>query len=272
MIIARARLALRYGGHLPEVSKDSHFSFEQARHPLLVLQSSLGAVVANDITLGGGGEHGNTLIITGPNTGGKTVLLKTVGIFALMIRAGLLPSAKPGAKAAVFSRVCADIGDEQSIEQSLSTFSSHMQNIVEIVNNASKGMLVLLDEIGAGTDPKEGAALARAVLERLNDSGAVTISTTHYGELKTLAYTEPGFINGSLEFDEESLSPTYRLRLGVPGSSEADDDRTAPRSQFADSRARTRIDAVQRSRSANDDRSSGGEIERSRSKTKRREK
>lgn len=221
LIMARAKLALRYGGHMPELSQDRHFSYVQARHPLLVLQNSVVDVVANDIILGGSGKHGNTLIITGPNTGGKTVLLKTVGIFALMIRAGMLPAAKPGSIAALFPVVCADIGDEQSLEQSLSTFSSHMKNIVEIVNNAQDGMLVLLDEIGAGTDPREGAALARAVLEALTASGAVTITTTHYGELKTLAYSEELFVNGSLDFDQATLSPTYRLRLGVPGSSQA---------------------------------------------------
>lgn len=221
VIIARARLALRYGGTMPELSADRRFTYIQARHPLLVLQTSIKDVVANDIALGGMGESGRTLVITGPNTGGKTVLLKTVGLFALMVRAGMLPAANKGSVAAIFDRVCADIGDEQSLEQSLSTFSSHMQNIVEIVNNADDGMLVLLDEVGAGTDPREGAALARAVLERLNDSGAVTITTTHYGELKTMAYTEAGFVNGSLDFDENTLSPTYRLRLGVPGSSKA---------------------------------------------------
>jgi DNA mismatch repair protein MutS2 len=221
LISARAKLALRYGGHMPELSRDRHFSYKQARHPLLILQSSIADVVANDITLGGTAEHGSTLIITGPNTGGKTVLLKTAGIFALMLRAGMLPAASPGSVAALFPIVCADIGDEQSIEQSLSTFSSHMKNIVEIVNNACDGMLVLLDEVGAGTDPREGAALARSILEALTASGAVTISTTHYGELKTLAYSEVGFINGSLDFDENTLSPTYRLRLGVPGKSQA---------------------------------------------------
>jgi len=221
VIMARAKLALRYGGHMPELSRDRHFSYKQARHPLLILQTSVADVVPNDITLGGGGQHGNTLIITGPNTGGKTVLLKTAGLFALMVRAGMLPAANHGSKAALFPIVCADIGDEQSIEQSLSTFSSHMKNIVGIVNNACDGMLVLLDEVGAGTDPREGAALARSILEALTASGAVTIGTTHYGELKTLAYSEVGFINGSLDFDENTLSPTYRLRLGVPGKSQA---------------------------------------------------
>lgn len=218
-IIARAKIAFKYKGERPELSRDERFHLLNARHPLLILQDEESTVVPNDIILGG--NAGRTLIITGPNTGGKTVLLKTIGIFSLMLRAGLLLPVSPGSTAAIFTRVCADIGDEQSLEQSLSTFSSHMKNIVEIVDQCAAESLVLLDELGAGTDPREGAALARAVLEFLNHAGAVTISTTHFGELKTLAYTEPSFINGSLDFDEQTLSPTYKLRLGVPGSSKA---------------------------------------------------
>lgn len=218
-IMARAKIAFKYKGERPELSQDEKFHLFNARHPLLMLQDEQTVVVPNDIVLGG--NAGRTLIITGPNTGGKTVLLKTIGIFSLMLRAGLLLPVSPGSTAAIFTRVCADIGDEQSLEQSLSTFSSHMKNIVEVVDQCAAGSLVLLDELGAGTDPREGAALARAVLEFLNQSGAVTISTTHFGELKTLAYTEPSFVNGSLDFDEQTLSPTYKLRLGVPGSSKA---------------------------------------------------
>lgn len=218
-IMARAKIAFKYKGERPEISRDERFNLLNAKHPLLMLQDEESTVVPNDVILGG--SAGRTLIITGPNTGGKTVLLKTIGIFSLMLRAGLLLPVSPGSTAAIYTRVCADIGDEQSLEQSLSTFSSHMKNIVEIVDQCAAGSLVLLDELGAGTDPREGAALARAVLEYLNQSGAVTISTTHFGELKTLAYTEPSFINGSLDFDEQTLSPTYKLRLGVPGSSKA---------------------------------------------------
>jgi DNA mismatch repair protein MutS2 len=218
-IMARARVSNKYKGERPEISNDERFNLRNARHPLLVLQDEQAVVVANDIVLGG--SAGNTLIITGPNTGGKTVLLKTIGIFSLMLRAGLLLPVSPGSSAAIFTNVSADIGDEQSLEQSLSTFSSHMKNIVDIVEQCGPGSLILLDELGAGTDPREGAALARAVLEYLNKSGAVTISTTHFGELKTLAYTEPSFVNGSLDFDEQTLSPTYKLRLGIPGSSKA---------------------------------------------------
>ncbi len=220
-ISARARLSLKYNGCKPEISVPQRIDYRQARHPLLVLQSSLAQVVPNDIRIGAGDELGQTLVITGPNTGGKTVLLKTVGIFALMLRAGLLLPVAQGSIGTVFKGVYADIGDEQSLEQSLSTFSSHMQNIVQIVDRAKESTLILLDEIGAGTDPKEGAALAKSVLEYLTVSGAMTIATTHFSELKTLAYADSGFINGSLDFDDVSLSPTYRLRLGLPGSSKA---------------------------------------------------
>lgn len=215
VILARARLAFKYKGVKPELSEDDSFVLIEASHPLLMLQKEK-KVVANDVRLGG---EDRTLVITGPNTGGKTVLLKQLGLVALMVRAGLLIPAKIGSKVPIFNRVWADIGDEQSLTQSLSTFSSHMQNIVEIVSSADQKVLILLDEIGVGTDPKEGAALARAVLEHLNKSGAITVTTTHYGELKLLAYSEPGFVNGSLEFDETNLQPTYRLRLGVAGSS-----------------------------------------------------
>lgn len=215
VILAKARLGLKYKGIRPELSEDGSLVLNAAKHPLLLLQNER-EVVPSDVRLGG---DERTLVITGPNTGGKTVLLKQLGLVALMVRTGLLISAKIGSKVPIFKKVWADIGDEQSLTQSLSTFSSHMQNIVEVVDTAGGDMLILLDEIGVGTDPKEGAALARAVLEHLNRSGAITVTTTHYGELKMLAYSEPGFVNGSLEFDETTLSPTYRLRLGVAGSS-----------------------------------------------------
>jgi DNA mismatch repair protein MutS2 len=220
-ISARARLSLKYRGTRPEISVTQFIEYKEARHPLLVLQTSMENVVANDIRLGGAENESQTLVITGPNTGGKTVLLKTVGIFALMLRIGLLLPVSSNSKASIFDTVFADIGDEQSLEQSLSTFSSHMKNIVHVVDSAKPGTLVLLDEVGAGTDPKEGAALARAILEYLTTSGAMTIATTHYSELKTLAYTDNSFVNGSLAFNDETFSPTYKLRLGVPGSSKA---------------------------------------------------
>jgi DNA mismatch repair protein MutS2 len=215
-IFARARFAIKYDGIKPELNEDTRFELIAARHPLLILQAGKQKVVANSVSLGG---KERTLVITGPNTGGKTVLLKTIGLLSLMVRAGMLLPVARGSKAALFTDIFADIGDEQSLAQSLSTFSSHMTTIVEVVKCSSIGTLALLDEIGVGTDPREGAAIARAVLEHLNDSGAITVSTTHFGQLKTLAYNLPGMVNGSLEFDEATLSPTYRLRTGIPGSS-----------------------------------------------------
>jgi DNA mismatch repair protein MutS2 len=220
-ISARARLSIKYDGRKPELSKQVLIDYKQARHPLLVLQSNISSIVANDIAIGDNQEHQRTLVITGPNTGGKTVLLKTIGIFALMVRSGLLLPVGEHSTTCIFNNVYADIGDEQSLEQSLSTFSSHMQNIVNIVDRASRGTLVLLDEVGAGTDPREGAALAKSLLEFLNGTGAMTIATTHFSELKTMAYSDHAFLNGSLEFNEITLSPSYRLKLGVPGSSKA---------------------------------------------------
>lgn len=217
-IMARARLALAYGGQKPELSIDGSILFKDAKHPLLVLQKK-GQVIPNTIVLN---KNKRTLILTGPNTGGKTVVLKLVGLLSLMLKAGLLLPVKSDSRAVVFKQVIADIGDEQSLEQSLSTFSSHMSHIVNITQNANPSSLVLLDEIGAGTDPHEGAALARSILEHLDSVGAYTVTSTHYGELKTLALAEEsGFENASLEFDEDNLSPSYKLRLGVPGSSKA---------------------------------------------------
>lgn len=220
-IACRASLARKYEGTRPHlVTEGGVLNLKAARHPLLVLQdlTRASSVVPNDVALGG---DVRTLVITGPNTGGKTVYLKTAGLLSLMLRAGLLLPVSGGSTAGIFTQVFADIGDEQSLEQSLSTFSSHMTNIVEVVNRAGPATLVLLDEVGAGTDPREGSSLARVILDHLNACGASTIATTHYGELKSLAYTSEGFMNASLEFDEQTLSPTYRLRLGVPGSSKA---------------------------------------------------
>lgn len=219
LVMARARLAIKIGGKRPELKEITNKSIRlemlNSRHPLLVLHQRF-EVIANDLVMKDGDR---TLIITGPNTGGKTVLLKQVGLTCLMVKCGLLPCCDSDSVVPLFKHIWADIGDEQSLEQSLSTFSSHMKNIVGIVNYAKDSTLVLLDEIGVGTDPQEGAALAQAILERLNDSGAITVSTTHYGELKALGYTKNGFVNGSLAFDDAGITPTYKLQIGIPGSS-----------------------------------------------------
>lgn len=220
-IMTRARLGKKYDGHCPPLTKEGKLKFIAARHPLMVLREKAQdthPTIPNDIILS---TDDRSFIITGPNTGGKTVYLKTAGLLCLMIRSGLMLPVKSGSEALYFNDVFADIGDEQSIEQNLSTFSSHMTNIVEIIEQVQAGDLVLLDEIGAGTDPKEGAALARAILEKLNNSFAYTIASTHYGELKTLAYATKGFVNASLKFDEANLAPTYHLQIGIPGSSKA---------------------------------------------------
>ncbi len=217
LILAKLRMAQRFGMTIPEISEDRRLKLRGARHPILMTMPGK-QVVPIDVRLG---EDFDVLIVTGPNTGGKTAALKTVGLLALMAQSGLPIPAAEGSTLPVFDQVLVDIGDEQSLQQSLSTFSSHLARVLEVLRSGTHDTLVLLDELGAGTDPDDGAALGRAVIDKLLETGCLTMITTHLGALKAVGYEHPRVDNASVRFDYETLQPSYELKIGEPGNSSA---------------------------------------------------
>ncbi|MEW8987054.1 MAG: endonuclease MutS2, partial [Bacillus sp. (in: firmicutes)] len=213
VLFAKAKYGISINGMKPDINEAHYYNLKNARHPLLGSQA-----VPISFELG---NQENALIITGPNTGGKTVTIKTVGLLTLMVQAGLHIPVGEGSSVAVFQNILVDIGDGQSITENLSTFSSRIVNIIEILKETNDRTLVLLDELGSGTDPGEGMGLATAILEQLYAKGATLLATTHYSEIKEFAETQAGFINGSMEFDLETLRPTYKLNIGKGGESQA---------------------------------------------------
>ncbi|MDD5183464.1 MAG: endonuclease MutS2, partial [Bacilli bacterium] len=212
-IFAKASLALKMSANKPKINKEGIFELYNAKHPLLNVSN----VISNNVVIG----KYQGVIITGPNTGGKTVLLKMIGLLSLMVKAGFLIPADEKSNIMIFDKVFADIGDEQSIDQNLSTFSSHLKNVIDIMNNVTNSSLVLLDELGSGTDPSEGAALAIAIFDTLIEKNCLVIATSHYSELKIHAYNSDNIINASVEFNIKTLMPTYKLLMGIPGLSNA---------------------------------------------------
>ena len=212
-IFAKGKYSVSIGGNEIEIRDDEIINLKKARHPMLGKEA-----VPLNISVG---SDYRTLIITGPNTGGKTITLKTVGLMALMTQSGILPPVGKGSSISIFNKILVDIGDSQSIEQSLSTFSGHMKALVNIVNKSSRKTLVLIDEIGTGTDPKDGASLGIAILEEIYNRGAITLSSTHYSKIKEYSEIHEGFLNASMDFDRQTLKPLYKLLIGVAGESNA---------------------------------------------------
>jgi DNA mismatch repair protein MutS2 len=216
-VFARAKYSIEIIGAFPEINNNKSFYVNDARHPVLLKKMGRGTTIPLNFEL----DDQKIIVITGPNAGGKTVVLKTIGLLSLLLQSGIHIPVHPDSNFHLFKNILIDIGDEQSIEDDLSTFSSHLNNLKNILLNADKNSLVLLDEIGTGTDPTEGSALAAAVLLKLRDNGALVLASTHHGSLKIIANDEDKFINAAMEFDHDQLKPTYKFKLGVPGSSYA---------------------------------------------------